>query len=447
MREAPGTTFKLADLLARPVPRFRIVSPAAGCDRSAAAARRSRSPSRQCPIPIKAIRVQVNGRQVEEITPDIGAGGFEPASRSSTCRWPRAATRCASRLTNAIGEKAETVILDPRGRGRPRQARHALHPGHRRRPISGPRQHLRPTARRAATCASPAPMRAPGRKRSRGGSGLATPKWSSACWSTARAASDAPTATNILDAIDLLKQAKETDTVLLFIAGHGINDGPNYRFLATNAERDRRRLARLDGGAVADPAGGGGGGQGPAHPVPRHLPLGQRLQPELGNAAYHANIIAYTSARFDQEALEDAKLGHGLFTYAVVEGLDGKGALAAKREISTKGLAEYVIKRVDELAKAHEGRAGAAILQGPGRRGLRAGEVVAAVRTSQLESPFLSRKSSACSRAKRLFRATRGVYGRSPQPPPARELCVAHSTRCGSLDLLSIEGFVRGVSQ
>jgi hypothetical protein len=50
-------------------------------------------------------------------------------------------------------------------------------------------------------------------------------------------AKDAPTASNILDAIDLLKQAKETDTVLLFIAGHGFNDGPNYRFLATNADR------------------------------------------------------------------------------------------------------------------------------------------------------------------------------------------------------------------
>jgi hypothetical protein len=43
-------------------------------------------------------------------------------------------------------------------------------------------------------------------------------------------------------------------------------------------------------------------------------------------------------------------LGHGLFTYAVVEGLEGKG-LAAKRELSTKELAEYVVKRVDELAK------------------------------------------------------------------------------------------------
>ena len=80
---------------------------------------------------------------------------------------------------------------------------------------------------------------------------------------------------------------------------------------------------------------------------------GNAYNQKLGNAAYHANIIAYTSARFDQEAMEDATLGHGLFTYAVVEGLDGKGAMAAKREMSTKELADYVIKRVDELAKSH----------------------------------------------------------------------------------------------
>ena len=60
-------------------------------------------------------------------------------------------------------------------------------------------------------------------------------------------------------------------------------------------------------------------------------------------------------ARFDQQALEDYTLGHGIFTYAVVEGLDGKGAMAAKREVSTKELADYVIKRVDELAKAMNG--------------------------------------------------------------------------------------------
>jgi len=70
-----------------------------------------------------------------------------------------------------------------------------------------------------------------------------------------------------------------------------------------------------------------------------------------------ANIITYAPARFDQEALEDAKLGHGLFTYAVAEGLDAKaGDFADKREITTKGLAQFVIKRVGELAKGMTGK-------------------------------------------------------------------------------------------
>ena len=82
---------------------------------------------------------------------------------------------------------------------------------------------------------------------------------------------------------------------------------------------------------------------------------GNAYNQRLGNAAYHANIIAYTAARFDQEALEDTHLGHGLFTYALVEGLDGKGALGVKRQISTRLLAEYVAKRVEELAKSLKG--------------------------------------------------------------------------------------------
>ena len=82
---------------------------------------------------------------------------------------------------------------------------------------------------------------------------------------------------------------------------------------------------------------------------------GNAYNQRLGNAAYHANIIAYTAARFDQEALEDAKLGHGLFTYAVVEGLQGGGDLGAKRRVSTRELAGYVVRRVGELAKALKG--------------------------------------------------------------------------------------------
>jgi uncharacterized caspase-like protein len=81
-----------------------------------------------------------------------------------------------------------------------------------------------------------------------------------------------------------------------------------------------------------------------------HYHSGNTYNQTLSNAANHANIIADTPARFDQEALEDTKLGRGLFTYAVVEGLQGKGELAAKKQISTKDLASYVVQRVEELA-------------------------------------------------------------------------------------------------
>jgi uncharacterized caspase-like protein len=43
----------------------------------------------------------------------------------------------------------------------------------------------------------------------------------------------------------------------------------------------------------------------------------------LGNATYYANISAYSSARWDQEALESDVFKHGLFTEALVEGLAG----------------------------------------------------------------------------------------------------------------------------
>jgi uncharacterized caspase-like protein len=149
----------------------------------------------------------------------------------------------------------------------------------------------------------------------------------------------------------MLKRAEETDTVVLLIAGHGFNDGPNYRFPPTNAEVADGTLR----GATVVPwyalqeAVEAAKGRRILFIDTCHS--GNAYNQRLGNAAYHANIIAYTAARFDQASIEDDTLGHGLFTYALVEGLEGKGGIGAHRQISTKELADYVIKRVEELAK------------------------------------------------------------------------------------------------
>jgi uncharacterized caspase-like protein len=149
----------------------------------------------------------------------------------------------------------------------------------------------------------------------------------------------------------LLRQAEETDTVVVFIAGHGFNDGPNYRFLPTNAERlgDTFRGATVVPWYALQEAVETTKGKRILFIDTCHS--GNAYNQTLSNAAYHDNIIAYTAARFDQEALEDSGLGHGLFTLAVVEGLEGKGSLAAHKQISTKELADYVIQRVERMAK------------------------------------------------------------------------------------------------
>jgi hypothetical protein len=115
VREAAGTSFKLADLLTKPVPRFRIVSPAGGGNVSGRRVQ-VKIAIEAVPDPIKSIGVQVNGRSVEGITPDIGAGGL---TGEQTFDVPLAQGRNDIRITlsNATGEKAETLVLNHEGEG------------------------------------------------------------------------------------------------------------------------------------------------------------------------------------------------------------------------------------------------------------------------------------------------------------------------------------------
>jgi WD40 repeat protein len=348
VREAPGTSFKITDLLARPVPRFAIVSPPAG-----SVERRGRSIVKialeEIPDPVRLIRVQVNGRQVAEETPHTGSGGLAAGERILIVPLAKGSNEIRVTLTNAMGERAETLTLTHEGEG-DLDRRGTLHIlaigvndykglgnlcGNSGCDLRAPGADARTFAEAVEKRLGPDHLRIVKRVLVNGGD-----------------AKDAPTASNIIDAVELLRQARETDTVVLFVAGHGVNEGPSYRFLPTDA-------AWMDGALrgstvvpwqVLQEAVEAAKGRRLLFVDTCHS--GNAYNQRLGNAAYHANIIAYTSARFDQEALEDPVLGHGLFTYAVVEGLEGKGAMASKNQLSTKDLAEYVVGRVGALARA-----------------------------------------------------------------------------------------------
>jgi uncharacterized caspase-like protein len=82
---------------------------------------------------------------------------------------------------------------------------------------------------------------------------------------------------------------------------------------------------------------------------------GNAYNQRLANASFHENVIAYSATRWDQLALENASLGHGLFTYAVVEGIEGAADNAGKREIRARQLYDYVVGRVAKLAEEVKG--------------------------------------------------------------------------------------------
>ena len=351
VREAPGTSFKLVDLLARPVPRLRIVSPSSGSTQRGGRATVAIA-IEATPDPIRAIRVQVNGRQVQDLTPHTGSGGFGAGERLLDVPLAQGRNEVRITLTNAIGEKAETLVLTHEEEGRldKRGTLHILAIGVNEYKGLGNAcgsagcdltysvADARKLAEAIEKRLAPGHARVVKRLLVNGGD-----------------AKDAPTAGNIIDAVELLRQAEEADTVVLFIAGHGKNEGPDYRFLPTNAEFTGGALrgSTVVPWQVLQSAVEAAKGRRLLFVDTCHS--GNAYNQRLGNAAYHANIIAYTAARFDQEAIENPTLGHGLFTYAVVEGLEGKGEFDAKRQISTRELAAYVVRRVDELAKSMKG--------------------------------------------------------------------------------------------
>jgi WD40 repeat protein/uncharacterized caspase-like protein len=351
VQEAPGTSFNLADLVALPVPQFRLVAPQAGSNVNGERVGVMIA-IESTPDPVKSIQVQVNGRQVEKDTPDVGSGGFGAGERLLDVPLSRGRNEARITLANAIGENTKTLALTHEGDGAldKRGTLYALAIGVDKYPALG--NHCGDDNN--ASCDlnfSGADARALVEAVERR-LGPDHDKVIKRVLINGSAPEDDPTATNILDALDLLKRAQETDTVLLFISGHGSNDGPDYRFLATNAEwvNGYLRGSTVVQWQVLQAAVEGAKGRRILFIDTCHA--GNAYNQRLGNSSYHANIIAYMAARFDQEALEDNKLGHGLFTYALVEGLEGKGGFEVKRQISTNELADYVIKRVGELAKA-----------------------------------------------------------------------------------------------
>jgi WD40 repeat protein len=159
-----------------------------------------------------------------------------------------------------------------------------------------------------------------------------------------------PSQSNITAALSVLRKATENDTVVVFLAGHGDNEGSDYLFipadgkLADRSTWDRSSVVPWTTllHALSEASG-------------RRLLFvdtchsANAFNFRLLKDTNDADIIAYSATNKEQNAAELPKLKHGVFTYALLEALAGAADRNGDKVIRVFELASYLNERVEEL--------------------------------------------------------------------------------------------------
>ncbi len=293
------------------------------------------------PDPVKLIRIHVNGRLVASKPPE--KDGFKPGRLAFDVPLAGGADTIAVAAENSTGETVAALSLTHKGGGdldRPGTL-YILSIGVDKYP-NLPGHDLNYAGADAKAFAEAMEKR----------SGALHRQVIKRLLVNGGTAADAPTAANIRDAFNMLRQTRQNDTVMLFVSGHGVNEGPDYQFAPTDAAWGRGTLLQQSSvvpwHAFAEALTGANG---------RRIVFldtchaGNAFNRRFLSDGYEANITFYSSAGPDQEAQENSALGggHGLFTYALVEGVNG-AARDGAGEVHADGLHDFLKSRVGALA-------------------------------------------------------------------------------------------------
>jgi uncharacterized caspase-like protein len=119
----------------------------------------------------------------------------------------------------------------------------------------------------------------------------------------------APTAGNVRSALSRVRNlATQTDTLVVFVAGHGVNDGIDYLFLPTDAARQG---AGYDGNTVVpwgDLERTVFGTKGERYLFVDMCHSAGAYNAKLGNDAFHNDVTGFTATGPDEQALEYKQL-------------------------------------------------------------------------------------------------------------------------------------------
>jgi uncharacterized caspase-like protein len=167
-----------------------------------------------------------------------------------------------------------------------------------------------------------------------------------------------PTKDNIIDNLGFLKSAGQRDVVLLFIAGHGMNDdGGRYYLMPSDAAfnadggiRPSKAISYRDIQAVLDVPGqklvfiDSCHSEGVSGKKTRGVDNNQLVRELQDNST-----VILTASRGNQLSQERPELGHGVFTYAIIQGMRGAADLFKKGMVTITELDAYVSEMVPKL--------------------------------------------------------------------------------------------------
>jgi WD40 repeat protein len=315
VREAGLRDFKLADLTGRAPPQFQIADPRqqSRADKSPVAIRLDIAASND---PVTGFDVTVNKRQVtprdvRDVAPASGA-----QSRTLNVPLEKGENRIQILARNAVGETVQELLLylDREGALNRRGKLFILAIGvdnyanlNRLRYAGADARLIVETLTKKA---GPLYSKVIARLLVSGGE---TP----------------PTKANIEDALALFADAQPEDSVILFLAGHGVNEGADYLFMPEDAQlmRDGRwRPSTIMQWTVLQQAVQNAQGRRIMFVDTCHS--SGAFSPRLVKDAFDSNVIMFAATDRDTLAQERGELGHGVFTYALNKGLEGAAATA-----------------------------------------------------------------------------------------------------------------------
>jgi hypothetical protein len=348
VRNSEGTQFRLQDLLAHPAPHLRIVSPAPGSTINGASIKVKIALDAP-PDPVTRIRITVNTRLYDDRVADYPTD-FAPGEHEIQVPVAKGKNTIVITVYNKTGwsnaqDGTFTLMNETAGALDKRDTLYILAVGVTKYPKASPLYQDLNFAGSDALAFTDEMKRRLGPLHEKVAPAIVLVN-------KEEGQNDGePDREHIINAIENLRlQAKTTDTVAIFLSGHGDNDdGPHYRFLPTDAAQAAGRIRGSTVVSWADIQD--------EIEIVKGLRLlfvdtchsGNAYNALLKNQAYHADVLAYSSAGPDQLAYEGD--GHGFFTQAILEGLRGK-ALNGEGRVDTETLSAYMKKRVIELAKS-----------------------------------------------------------------------------------------------